>query len=127
MFDIVVDGRTYHGAGVLIMNGSLYAGPYAAAPDRKLTDPDFSVIVLRKPGVRAAVSYMLALVKGKLSTHADVDFIASANSVDVTGPEGTTFQADGDNVGNLPLSVRSCADQAQLIVPPPKAMSATRH
>ncbi len=124
MFDIVVDGRTYHGAGVLIMNGSLYAGPYAAAPDRKLTDPDFSVIVLRNPGVRAAASYMFALAKGKLSTHADVDFIASANSVDVTGPEGTIFQADGDNAGILPLRARSGADQAQLIVPPLQAMAA---
>ena len=61
------------------------------------------------------------------SAEADVDFIASANSVNATGPEGTILQADGDNADILPLRARSGADQAQLIVPPLQAMAAAHH
>jgi YegS/Rv2252/BmrU family lipid kinase len=117
ILDIKVDGNNYRGAGVIVMNGSLYAGRYVAAPDRKLADPDFSVLVLRKPGISAAFGYVAALGLGRLSSHASVEFIPSAKRVEVTGRAGLSYQADGDNAGVLPLTVRADAGRVKLMVP----------
>jgi YegS/Rv2252/BmrU family lipid kinase len=122
VLDIVVDGKPCKGVGVIVMSGSLYAGRYLAAPGRRLGMPDFSVIILRKSGMRNALSYLYALGRGRLSAHQGVDFIASASSLHVTGEAGIPFQADGDNAGVLPLTVRANAGCARLIVP---ATSAT--
>lgn len=115
--DIVVDGVAYSGVGVIIMNGSFYAGRYNVAPDRRLSDPKLSVIVLTNPGWRSAVSYTSAMVRGRLHAHSGVRFIQSASSVDVAGSEEIAFQTDGDHTDVVTLSARADTGNIQLIAP----------
>ncbi len=115
--DIVVDGVACSGVGVIIMNGSLYAGRYNVAPDRRLSDPKFSVIVLTNPGWRSAVSYISAMVRGRLHTHSGVTFIRSATSVDVAGPDEVAFQIDGDHADFVTLSARADTGNVRIITP----------
>jgi diacylglycerol kinase family enzyme len=121
--DIVVDGMPCKGIGVIVMSGSSYAGRYLAAPGRRLGAPDFSVVILRNPGIRSAMSYLYALGRDRLSSHQGVDFIASASSLHVTGEVGVPFQADGDNAGVIPLTIHADAGCAHLIVPATSAVS----
>ncbi len=116
--DIVVDGVAYSGVGVTIMNGSLYAGPYNVAPGRQLSDPVFSVIVLTDPGVRSAISYTAAMLRGRLHEHGGVKFIPSATSVDVTGPRGVAYHTDGDIADIQAMHARADSCRVQLIASP---------
>jgi len=116
--DIVVDGVSYSGAGVIIMNGSLYGGPYNVAPGRQLSDPVLSVIVLTDPGARNAISYTTAMLRGRLHKHSGVRFIPSATSVDVTGPRGVAYHTDGDIADIQALHARADSCRVHLIAPP---------
>lgn len=115
--DVVVDGEACSGIGVIIMNGSLYAGRYNVAPDRRLSDPKLSVLVLTNPGWRSAASYITAMVQGRLHAHSGVRFIRSATSVDVAGREQVAFQTDGDHADVMTLSARADTGNVRLIAP----------
>lgn len=115
--DVVVDGAACSGVGVIIMNGSFYAGRYKVAPGRRLSDPKLSVIVLTNPGWPSAVSYISAMVRGRLHAHSGVTFIQSASSVDVAGREDVAFQTDGDHADIVTLSARADTGNIRLIAP----------
>lgn len=119
--DIVVDGVSYSGVGIIIMNGSLYGGPYNVAPDRQLSDPVFSVIVLTDPGARSAISYITAMLRGRLHKHSGVKFIQSATSVDVSGPGNVVYQTDGDKADVPALHARADSCRVHLIASPRRA------
>lgn len=104
-FAVTVDGKAMDAAGVIVMNGRCYGGPFAVAPDNDLFSGKLAVLVLRNAGRVAALRYLAAMVLGRLHTSAGVDYVTNVSRVDIVRPAGAPVQADGDHPGFVPATI----------------------
>ena len=113
--DISVDGESIAAAGVIVMNGRHYGGPFVAAPDNDLCNGTLSVLALMRRGRIAALSYQAALGLGRLHKAAGVSYFGGVRSVDITSPTGAPVQADGDFAGHVPVAIRAAAGTVHVV------------
>lgn len=118
------DAGAFDAATVVICNGRLYGGPFAAAPDGNLETPNLRVIVLPRAGLWNVVRYGLALMRGRLPLMSDVGY-GSSQEVVLQAPEGMPLQADGDIVAHLPVRL-SVAPEGVALLRPAGASGKTR-
>ena len=116
LLSLSIDGQKYRGAGVIVMNGQYYGGNYTITPENNLADPGFAVLVLKRAGRMAGLSYLVSLAQGKLHKRQDVIYLKNVRLIDVTGPADLPCQADGEVSGHLPVQIRADVKQVELIV-----------
>jgi diacylglycerol kinase family enzyme len=98
-------------------NSRTYGGGMRAAPDAILDDGLLDVVVLESVGKLAFVTKILPKVfKG---THVDEPGVKvfRAREVSIEADRPFTMYADGDPIGELPLTVRSVPGAVRVIVP----------
>lgn len=100
------DGTVSHhqAASCIICNGHYYGGTFVLAPQARLSDAAFQVVLFQRPGRMAALSYAAAMVLGTIPRRRDVT-ILPALAVSVEGPAVEPVQGDGDTIAHLPLTV----------------------
>jgi diacylglycerol kinase family enzyme len=113
-YEVIVDGRTYRAASVIIANGHYYAGRFSCAPEARLDDPDLHVCLFLRTGRWSTLRYGLSLLLGSLHRRSDV-MILRGRSVDVRGQPGEPVQCDGDIATILPLSVRATGEKLRFL------------
>ena len=100
------DGTVSHhqAASCIICNGHYYGGTFVLAPQARLTDAGFQVVLFQQPGRMAGLSYAAAMVLGTIPRRRDVT-ILPALTISVEGPAAEPVQGDGDIIAHLPLTV----------------------
>ena len=110
-----IDGEESDSAGVIVLNGRCYGGPYVLAPGNDLGNGRFAVLVLRQPGRLSAVSYLAAMAAGRASSWRGIDVFEAVREVEIVSPAGLPVQADGDNAGVIPVSLRAGTGAVRVI------------
>lgn len=103
-YRVVLDGRAFEAASLVVANGHYYGGRFVCAPDARLDDGWFDVCLFGRAGAWYALRYAAALVLGRLQTLRDV-VVIRARTVIVLGDDAEPVQGDGDIVAHLPLEV----------------------
>ena len=113
-----VDGIEHRAAGLIAAKGRFYAGPFVVAPDARLAEPAFELVLFRRAGRLAILRYAVALFLGLVPRLSDV-MILRARTLTVTGDRAVPVQADGEIVGRLPVTIEIADHPLFLIQPGP--------
>jgi diacylglycerol kinase (ATP) len=109
-----VDGTEMDAASAIISKGRLYAGSYTLAPDARPAEPGFSVALFEHAGPWSALMYGAALPLDLLYRAPGVRHLR-ARRIDFIGNRHAPAQADGDPVGETPLSVTDAPGPIQVV------------
>lgn len=113
---VELDGAPVAAASVIVTKGRLYAGRYRIAPDAQPLEPGFQVVLFRQPGAVQAALAGLALPLGLIPRLPGVEIVAARRIV-LTAAATVPVQADGDPVGELPVSVTDAPGPLRILLP----------
>jgi YegS/Rv2252/BmrU family lipid kinase len=91
-------------ASCIICNGHYYGGTFVLAPAARLDADYFQLVLFRRPGSVAALSYATAMVLGLIPARRDVT-ILPVSAVEIDGPVEEPVQGDGDVIARLPVRI----------------------
>ena len=98
-------------------NSKAYGGGMLAAPDAMLDDGLLEVIVLESIGKLAFLTKILPNVFKGTHVHQPSVHVFRAREVSISADRPFTMYADGDPIGELPLSVRAVCAAVSVLVP----------
>ncbi len=110
------DGVEYRAAAVVAAKGRHYAGPFVVAPGADLAEPVLHLVLLDRRGRWAMLRYATALFLGRVPRLGDIA-IVRARQASVAGNRALPVQADGEIVGELPITL-AVADRPLLLIRP---------
>jgi diacylglycerol kinase (ATP) len=110
------DGNDYRATGAIAAKGRFYAGPFVLAPEADLAEPVLHLVLLRRSGRAALLRYLAALLLGRASRCADVQFVRTRAAL-ISAAEPIPVQADGEAVAHLPVRL-GIAERPLLLVRP---------
>ncbi len=110
-----LDGTETEAASVIVSKGRLYAGRFTLAPEANAKVPGFSVALFDHNGPLAAMMYSAALPLNLLSRTPGLR-IVPAGAVEILGNGSAPVQADGDAMGETPITVRNAAMPIRVVV-----------
>jgi diacylglycerol kinase (ATP) len=117
-----IDGAAIEPASLIASRARYYGGRFVLTPAARLDEPRLHVVLFENYGRRAAVGYLLSLLRGKLSLRADVR-IVTTDRLDLEGPIGAPVQVDGDICVRLPIRVQVAQTPLRLIAHEPPLTS----
>lgn len=115
-FTIDVDGRCYEGAFALVGNGKGYGGGMIMTPGARLEEPLFEVYIL--PPLANNLAYLRALgacLRGKPEV-AGVSLVKGKH-IKANSAREPWVEADGEIIGQLPMTFDIVPDALSVIVP----------
>jgi YegS/Rv2252/BmrU family lipid kinase len=98
-------------------NSKAYGGGMLAAPDAMLDDGLLEVIVLESIGKLAFLTKILPNVFKGTHVHEPSVHVFRAREVSISADRPFTMYADGDPIGELPLTVRAVTAAVNVLVP----------
>ncbi|MEX0583296.1 MAG: diacylglycerol kinase family protein [Sneathiella sp.] len=104
-FEVVVNGKSYAAASVVITKVRYYGGPFVIAPEGGIENPRLDVLLLKNAGLAAAFRYGAALLLNRLSQLSDVEILETNEEVLVTSSRVFPCQLDGDICLKTPLHI----------------------
>lgn len=117
-FQVEIDGvRSSHtGYNVAAANGGAYGGGMHLAPDAQLDDGLFDVVTISAVSKTRFLSQLPKVFKG---THVQNDEITvrRGREVRIDADRPFTLYADGDPIGELPVTVRTLPGAVRMLVP----------
>jgi YegS/Rv2252/BmrU family lipid kinase len=117
-FDVTVgrERRTFTGWSVAAANGKAYGGGMFLAPDARLDDGQLDVVMGWPPSRRAFIACLRDVFKG---THLQRDWIEVLRGAEVriAADRPFTVFADGDPIGELPVTIRAVPAAIQVLLP----------
>jgi diacylglycerol kinase family enzyme len=119
-FTIEVDGRRvqFTGWGVAMANSKAYGGGMFVAPDAELDDGAFDIVRLENTSKAHFLrSVMPKAFKGE-HIHDPSVHVMRGTVVRVEASRPFVVQADGDPVGELPMTFRVLPGAVQVLLPP---------
>jgi YegS/Rv2252/BmrU family lipid kinase len=122
-FSLEVDGErvSFTGWGVAIANSKAYGGGMFVAPDAELDDGALDVVRLERTSkARFLRSVLPKVFKGEHIHEPSVHVLRGAE-VRVGADRPFTVYADGDPIGELPLTFRAVPGALRVLLPPPPA------
>ncbi len=117
-FDVTVDRerRTFKGWTVAAANAKAYGGGMFLAPDAELDDGMLDVVMFWPSSRRDFIGGLRQVFKG---THLERDRISILRGAEVrvAADRPFTVYADGDPIGELPVTVRAVPGAIQVLLP----------
>jgi YegS/Rv2252/BmrU family lipid kinase len=117
-FDVVVDRdrRTFAGWTVAAANATSYGGGMLLAPDARLDDGKLDV-VMYAPSSRLA--FLRGLPRVFKGTHVELDAVTVLRGAEVriAADRPFTVYADGDPIGDLPVTIRAIPAAVRVLLP----------
>ena len=113
---IRADDVEYRAAAVIAANARHYAGPFIVAPDADLAAPTFELVLLRRAGRWAVLRSAGAILRRRLGRLAEIT-IVRARQAAISADRPLPVQADGEIVGNVPVTIE-VADRPLLLIRP---------
>jgi len=111
-------GGTRDGSFVMIGNGRYYGGPFVLFKGARIDDGLLDVLIFKNLGYLDIVRYFQAIMLGNHTALSDVEYF-QAPQVRVTSAEPVPVEADGDVIGNLPVTFKVQPKSLRVIVPRP--------
>jgi diacylglycerol kinase (ATP) len=115
---VQANGLAHRAGGVIAAKSRHYAGPFVVAPDAELAERSFELILFRRTGRWAMLRYAGALFLGRISRLEDVATVRTRQAT-VAADRVLPIQADGEIVGDLPVTL-TIADEPLLLIRPPR-------
>ncbi len=120
-FDIELDPpstpRSFHAYTVGAANAKCYGGGMRAAPGALLDDGLLDVIVLESVSKLAFLTRILPAVFSGRHVEQPSVHVFRAHSVSISCERAFTMYADGDPIGELPVTVRALKGAVNMLVP----------
>jgi diacylglycerol kinase family enzyme len=101
---------------MIAAKGRHYAGPFIVAPGADLAEPVLELILLDRRGRWAMLRYATALFLGRVPRLGDIAIVRTRQA-SVAGNRALPVQADGEIVGELPITLE-VADRPVLLIRP---------
>jgi len=123
-FTLKVDGKTTQvkAMQVLVANsGTLGQRPFRWGEDIRPDDGRLDVCVIRARTLAGLVSLGWHFVRGRHRQAPDVHYLAATREVTVSTARPMPVQADGEIVGETPVTVRIVPGAVRVVVPRPSA------
>lgn len=99
------DGFDSDAGWVIVGNGRMYGGAWAATPAADPFTAGFEVVLQTTVGRWAAAGFMLGLARGRHLRRRDVRRFATERVRLAAADGGSRYQIDGDLMGELPVEV----------------------
>ncbi|MGI8801704.1 MAG: diacylglycerol/lipid kinase family protein [Solirubrobacteraceae bacterium] len=119
-FRVVVDGdeRSFRGYSVIAANTRCYGGGMCIAPDAAVDDGQLDVVLTEHIGRLRFLAKMPRVFKG---THVDEPtvHVLRGREVEISADRPFTIYADGDPIGELPVTVRAVPHAVRVLVGSP--------
>jgi YegS/Rv2252/BmrU family lipid kinase len=117
-FDVTVDRerRTFQGWTVAAANGRAYGGGMYLAPDAELDDGLLDVVMVAPRSRRDFVAGLPQVFKGQHLGREGITLLRGAE-VRIVADRPFTVYADGDPIGELPVTVRAVPGAIQVLLP----------
>lgn len=115
----VADGFTYQGKikNLVIANGRYFGGGLGIAPNAKLDDGLFDLVLLKNIGIWDLIRYQAILRKNMMIQHAEVAYHqASELSVDTVDKPALPIEMDGEFIGYTPVTFKLLTKQLNILV-----------
>ncbi len=109
-------GGTREGSFVLIGNGRYYGGPFVLFKGARIDDGLLDVLIFKNLGYLDIVRYLQAIMLGNHTALSDVEYFQTAQ-VRVTSADSVPVEADGDVIGNLPVTFKVQPKFLRVMVP----------
>jgi len=109
-------GATREGSFVMIGNGRYYGGPFILFKEARIDDGMLDVLIFKNLGYLDIVRYFQAIMLGNHTALSDVEYFQTAQ-VRVTSTETVPVEADGDVIGNLPVTFKVLPRSLRVMVP----------
>jgi diacylglycerol kinase (ATP) len=102
---MIVDGKRHACEAVYVAKGMYFAGPWSFAPQAKRTNAKLHVVALKKASRRHFIRFMINVVRGRPLHARDNLICLTSTALSVESDLPWAVQADGDDVGTLPLHI----------------------
>ena len=102
--EVEINGAVHRASSVIVAKGSRFAGPFVIAPDARLAEPQFWVCLINWQGRWGVLRIALGLLLGTFSGMVGVNIIKTP-ALCIRGPKGLALQLDGDDMGNVPVTM----------------------
>jgi YegS/Rv2252/BmrU family lipid kinase len=117
-FTVDIDGERAEFAGwsVAVANSGFYGGGMRVAPDARLDDGALDVVWLAESSRAGLVRLLAKVFRG---THVDAPGVSVRRAAEVTvsADRPFTVYADGDPIGNLPITLRAVPAALKVLLP----------
>lgn len=113
---VTAAGQTCGGEMVLIGNGRFYGGSHRVFPLADLTDGVLEVVVFPRINWPVLMRSGWALWRDDFARSADAIHLRGA-SVELQCPGRASFQLDGEQVGQLPATIKMHPERLRVLVP----------
>ena len=100
---------------IVIANGQFFGGGMKIAPEARLSDGQFSVVILGNLGKLDLISNVPKVYDGSHASHPKVRML-SGKQIEVTSPDRLLLQADGEVLGTAPATFSVVPGALRLIV-----------
>jgi len=120
-FTVTLDGgeqRSFKGFSVAAANSKAYGGGMYLAPDASMQDGLLDVVTITDVPRLSFLRLLPTVFKGAHVRLAAVS-VERAQTVHVAADRPIVMYADGDPIGQLPVTVRAVAGAVRVLVPPP--------
>jgi YegS/Rv2252/BmrU family lipid kinase len=117
-FDVTVDRerRTFTGWSVAAANGKAYGGGMYLAPDARLDDGLLDVVMGWPKSRLQFIGSLREVFKGTHLRHDWIELLRGAE-VRIAADRPFTVYADGDPIGELPVTIRAVPGAIQVLLP----------
>lgn len=110
---IQAEGKSCY--GIIVAKAQHYGGPFIVAPDVSLTQPNFQVLYLEKPGIIANLNYSWAILRSSLARKVPSQIL---EQLEIIPPSNLACQVDGDEgLISSSLQIRVDKTPLSLLVP----------
>lgn len=116
-FEVSIDGRRTDCTWLVVANARHYAGRFVIAPDRSITDPGFTALIVTTTSRRGLLRVMLDIAAGRPPPQ-DLATRLPCRQAAIHDTRGVAVQLDGDLVAATSLSIGSEKIDLSIIVPP---------
>lgn len=118
-FDVALDGRaprTVTGYTIAAANSKAYGGGMMLAPDASLEDGMLDVVMVEHVPKRTFLRLLPTVFKGEHVRQPNVH-VTRAAEIKISADRPFTMYADGDPIGELPITIRCLPGAIRVLVP----------
>jgi YegS/Rv2252/BmrU family lipid kinase len=118
-FTISMDGgppQTIRGYSIAAANSKAYGGGMFLAPDASLEDGLLDVVIIKDMPKLRVLILLPTVFKGRHVRHRGVE-VVKAREIEISADRPFALYADGDPIGELPLTVRARPGAVTVVVP----------
>lgn len=114
--EIIADGETLHGYGIIIGKARHYGGKFQATPLAGLHLPELDLCIFQRRGPLPLLRYATGIARGRHLELPDVLY-RKAQQVSLRCAKPLPVQADGDLIGRLPMDFSVARDALTILRP----------